>query len=125
MGKGGRGAKDRPIDEFRLKAALARRELDIESASLALGYSKYGLKQYASRGYLKEYHVLMLEHILDVEYDEYKPAEKGEKETTSQGFVLDKNELYQVIYTAVYHAFKEVLTEDADRKIDKENSNGR
>ena len=104
------------IDKDKFVAALAKRGLNMATASLKVGFSYSYFGNCVARCAMPMATVLLVEHILDIPREEFqvvkeKPVIYPNKTPERSGFDYDK--LYQTIYAAMYHAYKQVFV---DRK---------
>lgn len=97
------------IDGKKLQAELKKRGVSFASASKELGFGVTYLTNSASRGYMRTAAIKALFAEYNINPDAYvlKESEPAEEKVAA----VDYNELYKVIYTAVYEAVKKAWSE--------------
>lgn len=108
--------KGHDVDKSRLYAALKQRGASAQTASRASGYNDGFLSNACYEGKLTDTTVILLEKIYGIKEEEFAPVKKQDSASTKPVETIDCDKLYQTIYTAVYHAYKQVLI---DRKNGK------
>lgn len=123
---GGKKSRTKKVDRKKLKKALNEKGVAVCEASVEMGYGHSSIHSSLNRsGGLSRPMLKALETRYGITYDmikldESKPEVKKEaketvKETASAHLAIDENRLYQIIYSATYHAFRRVLLEDAPK----------
>ena len=113
-----------PIDEEKLRKEITRRGMTLAEASKAIGRGCSYLNHHLSNGHTNMPTIMILEKIFNLPYDAYKldipepepvQPEESEKELPGQMVFqlpnMNKNDLWKLIYTAVYEATKKALEE--------------
>ena len=106
------------VDKARLYAELKKHNTSPAEASRAFGFGDTYISNACYEGKINKTTMLLLERFYGISRETYEavdvPVETAQPETKSDG--IDHDKLYQTIYTAVYHAYKQVLI---DRKNGK------
>ena len=106
------------VSKDRLYAELKKRGVSPTQVAESFGFSRHYIHNAVSAGWLNETCAVLLERVYGIKREAYEavdvPVETAQPETKSDG--IDHDKLYQTIYTAVYHAYKQVLI---DRKNGK------
>ena len=113
-----------PIDGEKLRKEITRRGMTLSEASKLIGRGCSFLNHHLSAGYTNMPTILILEKAFNLPYDAYKPdipepepepPKEHEDELPGQMVFqlpnMNKNDLWKLIYTAVYEATKKALEE--------------
>lgn len=107
------------IDKDRLYAELRKRGVRTADVSREFGFNPSYIANCADRGRVTNTTALLLERIYGIKREAYEavdaPVEIAQPEIKSDG--IDHDKLYQTIYTAVYHAYKQVLIDRRNGKF--------
>lgn len=110
-----------PVDGEKLRKSLAKRGKTLVGASEELGYIKV-LKGVTDRGLITKPVMMLVDNVLGIPYDEYKPDEpKQEASLTTE--LIEKTIYDATIYAATYAVEKylnehlEEMIENAVRKV--------
>ena len=108
------------FDKLKFITALKKRGLSMTDASVKIGFSPSYFGNCVSRRAMPITTVLLVEHILDISREEFQVVKEKpvveQTEETENTECLDYNRLYQVIYSATYHAYRQAII---DRKAGK------
>lgn len=108
--------KGHDVDKSRLYAALKQRGASAQTASRAFGYNDGFLSNACYEGKLTDTTVILLEKVYGIKEEDFAPVKKQDSASTKPAETIDYDKLYQTIYTAVYHAYRQVFI---DRKNGK------
>lgn len=97
---------DIKIDGTKLKNELKKRGVSMVEACAEIGYSSTYLSYCTRKGEISNKAVLLLEKTFGIKPDVYVEGIEKEAEKPTE---FDWNKLYEVIYTATYHATKKAL----------------
>ena len=104
------------VNENALKVALAKRGVGSTQASIAIGCSSAYLSNCMMRGVMSEASALLLETISGIKREEYAAEVKPPVVDKAETAGIDYDRMYQVLYSAMYNAYKQVII---DRKAGK------
>ena len=97
------------FDGKKLKYELYQAGTTVSKASVDLGYSKGRLSQMISKGVMPLTTMRLITYKYGILYESIQPDVNIKEEQTENN---NEEKMYQLIYKAVYNAFKDVLEGD-------------
>lgn len=109
------------IDKDRLYAELRKRGVKTTDASREFGFNPSYIANCADRGRVTNTTALLLERFYGIKREAYEVAESveapAETAQPENGGGIDYDKLYQTIYTATYHAYRQVFIDRRNGKF--------
>ena len=120
-----------PIDEEKLRSEIRKRGLTPSEVSTTLGRATTFISHAFQTGYIAKATTIQLEHMFNLKYEAYKPAEPlmnkplevpervvGGQMTFNLQHEISKKELWEIIYTANKKAYEDAFAEFKKKEIE-------
>ena len=100
------------VDREKLYAELKKRGVTPSQAAEEFGYARNYIHNAACVGKMNETCAVLLERVYGIKREDYKPCNNVvEPVSESKSNKFDYDKLYQTIYAATYHAYRQALRE--------------
>lgn len=113
----GKRTSGTPINADKLRKEIAKRGMTLTAASEEIGRASNFLSHTLSSGLIGKDTIVILDKLYNIPIDAYKAEEPKTvtaeitTEARQEKTAIDYNELYKVVYSAMYNATKKILSE--------------